>query len=368
MTLDARADAARGYVLIGVFYLHILFALLKAAPDPAALPAAAIQIKLLAGHVSAFFFLSGMGARGLGQRSAESVAVQSIMLLALAALSHAGGFALDALIYGPPETARDLFRALVRPIVYGTGYSTFVAWFFVVLAAVRPLAWLFERSKAGFAAAICVIAMVIAFGDSRNWPHNLYEWRNWPFAGLFFLIGMRIPRSWHVPAVLGVGGLLLSLAAAWFNGPDLWRTGLCWTCNLTFLPYPMVGAAGFVPFVLVQELAFLLFLLWASQLKRPPWPRRVASWFGRYSMQFLLLHGWIITALYPLLVGAISGQANGLMLLAMLLLNPPVHAAIFWLARPLLDRTIALCFGVSRALVALLRPLRPALRVRIPAP
>ncbi|WP_150290581.1 acyltransferase family protein [Sphingobium estronivorans] len=368
MTLDARADAARGYVLLGVFHLHILFALLKLAPDPSAFSASLLQIKLLAGHVSAFFFLGGMGARGLKRRTVESVAMQSVMLLLLAVLSHFGGFALNALIYGPPATLHDLLRTLVRPILHGTGYSTFVAWFFVVLAVIRPLAYLFERSRIGFAAAVTAIAIVIAYGESRHWPYNLYEWRNWPFAGLFFLMGMRLSRSWQVPAITGAGGLLLSLAAAWFNGPDLWRSGLCWTCNLNFLPYPMVGTAGFIPLALVQEVGFLLFLLWVSRLDRPVWPRRIARWFGRYSLQFLLLHGWVITAFYPLLIGALANQERHLLLAAVLLLNAPIHALLFHLLRPMLDRAIALCFSLSRGLVTRIPTLRLSVRTRIPAP
>ncbi|WP_176592708.1 hypothetical protein [Sphingobium sp. EM0848] len=368
MTLDARADAARGYILLGVFHLHILFALLKVAPDPSAFSASLLQIKMLAGHVSAFFFLGGMGARGLKRRTVESVAMQSIMLLLLAVLSHVGGFVLNALIYGPPATLHDLLRTLVRPILHGTGYSTFVAWFFVVLAVIRPLVYLFERSRIGFAAAAAVIAIVIAYGESRHWPYNLYEWRNWPFAALFFLMGMRISRSWHVPAIMGAGGLLLSLAAAWFNGPDIWRSGLCWTCNLDFLPFPMVGTAGFIPLVLLQEAGFLLFLLWVAQLERPAWPRRIAGWFGRYSLHFLLLHGWVITACYPLLIDALANQEKKLLLMLVLLLNAPVHALLFLLLRPLLNRAIALCFNLSRGLVALPPTLRPSVRMRIPAP
>ena len=229
MTLDPRSDVARGYLLMGVFYLHVLFAILKIAPDPAAVPGDAIQVKLLAGHVSAFFFLSGMGAPSLGRRSIESVITQSMMLLALAALSHVVGFLLGVLIYGPPDDARSLFRALIRPILYGTGYSTFVAWFFVVLAAVRPLAWLFEQSKAAFFGVAAAISFFVVVGQTLHLPGNLYEWRNWPYAWLFFLMGMHMKRTWRMPAWLGLAALPLSLAAAWFNHADLLTTGLCWS-------------------------------------------------------------------------------------------------------------------------------------------
>ena len=350
MTLDARSDTARGYMLLGVFHLHILFSLVKVAPDHSALAASLLQIKLLAGHVSAFFFLSGMGARGLVQRSPSAIAAQSLMLMLLATLSHVGGFLLNGLIYGMPATTHEWLRALVRPAVYGTGYSTYIAWFFVVLAVVRPLAWLFERNRIGFTLVAASLALTIVYGESRHWPYNLYEWRNWPYAGLFFLAGMRISRSWQVSPWLGAGGLALSLAAAWFNGPDLWHTGLCWTCNADFLPFPMVGAAGFIPFALLQEAGFLLFLLWVSQIETPAFPRRIASWFGRFSLQFLLLHGWVITALYPFLIVLIARESKAV-LIAALLLNAPAHAILLRLLRPALDWAISLCFGFSRWLL-----------------
>ncbi len=344
-------------MLMGVFYLHVLFAMLKVVPDPMAVPAALIQVKLLAGHVSVFFFLSGMGAPGLKRRSAQSVAIQSVTLLALAALSHLGGVLISAIIYGPPESWRDLFRVLVRPIVYGTGYSTFVAWFFIVLAVVRPLAWLFERNRLRFLIAVVAITLLILIGQWLHLPHNLYEWRNWPFALLFFMIGMRVPRRRQVPAWLGVGGLALSLAAAWLNGPDIMATGLCWTCNIEFLPFPMVGAQGFLPLALASEIAFLLFLLWASQLRFIPQIPWAIQWFGRASTQFLLLHGWMIAALWPMLTNFFPFPAGAYPYLLVLILNPLAHAAAYLALKPLLNRILAFCFGISRWLVEMLRRL-----------
>ncbi|KAA9013010.1 hypothetical protein F4U94_17045 [Sphingobium limneticum] len=348
VTLDLRSDIARGYMLLGVFYLHMLFAMLKTVPDPASATAALLQVKLLAGHVSVFFFLSGMGARGLGRRRFDTVAVQSIMLVALAALSHVGGFVLNALIYGPPETLRDIFRALVRPVVYGTGYSTFVAWFFIVLAAVRPLAYLFEYSKLRFAILAAGIVLLIQLAHVMHFPGNLYEWRNWPYALFFFIVGMRIPRNQDVPAWLGLSGLSISLAAAWFNGPDLLNDGLCWTCNADFLPFPIVGSEGFVPLVVAQEIAFLPFLLWASQLRLIPQLPQIAQWFGKASIQFLLLHGWLIAAFYPALVRLFPFPPGPVPYLLTLALNPIVHAAAFLMLRPMLDRSLAWCFSFSR--------------------
>ena len=353
MTLDARSDTARGYMLMGVFYLHVLFAMLKTLPDPANAAAAAIQVKLLAGHVSVFFFLSGMGAPGLRRRTAESVVTQSIMLLALATVSHVGGFILNALIYGPPETARDLIRTLVRPVVYGTGYSTFVAWFFVVLAIVRPLGYIFERDKFRFVLIAGSLVLLISLASALHLPGNLYEWRNWPYALLFFIIGMHIPRTKQVPAWMGLGGLVISMASAWFNGPDLLSSGLCWTCNVGFLPFPLVGGEGFVPLILLQEILFLPFLLWVSQLRAVPYLPRIARWFGKASIQFLLLHGWLIAAFYPALVRLFPFPPGIAPYLPVLAINPVAHAATFLLLRPLLDWSLAACFSFSRRSVQL---------------
>ena len=122
MTLDARAESARGYMLIGIFYIHLMIPFAQSRADPANAMAAFVQIKLLAPHIAVFFFLSGFGARHIGKRPFAAMASQSLMLLLLATLSHAVGYWIGPFWYDPPGSWTEAGRQFIKPIILGTGY------------------------------------------------------------------------------------------------------------------------------------------------------------------------------------------------------------------------------------------------------
>lgn len=354
MTLDIRDETSRGYMLIGILYIHALIAFASTRADPAGATASFVQIKLLAPHVSVFFFLSGMGARNLGKRSFPSVVTQSLMLLLLASVSHAVGYWIGPFIQNPPQYWGGAVYGFAKPLVYATGYCTFIGWFFVVLAFARMLAYAFERSWVWFAGGVALFGLLVLASQTLRVPDNLYEWRNVPAATLFFLIGMRIPKSWRVPDALGAAALVTTLTLAWFNRPGLLSAGPCLDCDIMFVSQPMVGQFGSLPVFVVQEVAFLIFILWAGQLGLRLGLSRLPRYFGRHSVQLLLLHGWVMAALFPFVTPLLPQRESIWLMVAILILNPLLHAGLLRLLLPLIDRVLIFCMGAARWVMSLI--------------
>jgi hypothetical protein len=343
-----REEAARGYMLLGVFFIHSLFDMAEAA-DPGAGGDVNALIKLLAPQISMFFFLSGMSSRGIGKRRFRRILEPSLMLIFLSWISHALGLAMQDALYGGAGSPLQFLGALAMPIIEGTGGVTFVTWFFTVLAVARILVWLYERDKRWFGLAwVAIIALVYA-GKALNLPDNLYEWRSLPTATLFMLAGMKIPPRWRVRWVWGMAAGLAALALTWVNRPDLLNSAPCLACGLDFFAEPMVGSYGSLPVYLAAEMLFFIFLLWGAQLRRPIWPSHVARYFGRFSLQFLLMHGWLLVTIEPYLADNYFPPNPGKkIILAAFVLGPVVHAAAFFVLAKPLNWVVARCFLAAR--------------------
>jgi hypothetical protein len=112
----------------------------------------------------------------------------------------------------------------------------------------------------------------------------------------------------------------------------------------------MVGAYGFLPVYIIAELGFFLFMLWAAQ-SPPSVIGKVGRYFGRASLQFLLLHGWILVTIAPLI--ASFYPSSGYLAVPVLILvgTPLLHAFIFRYTEPYLNRVLAFCFSSGRAVI-----------------
>jgi hypothetical protein len=345
-----RSEIARGFLVLGVLHVHLL----QQLENPGVLGLA--QLKLLAPQVSAFFFLSGMSAPLLGARTLGSVLRQSLMLLILARVSHIGGFLLTAFLYDGFDASASM-TALIKPLVYGTGESTYVAWFFTVLAVARLSAWLFERHKIWFIIITIVMALGLTLAANFAAPGNLYEWRNWPTAIFFFLVGMKMSKSWVVTPTQGLLGLAGALLLTWFNKPDFWSAPPCLKCSLQFVAAPVVGQYGSLSVYIAGELCFVLFLLWVSQARSPAWLLQPIQSIGRYSLALLLLHGWIIAAGFPALTALWANSASpALFFIALFLIIPALHVILFFGLRGVLDNVIGACFALAHWAVSFARP------------
>lgn len=350
MTLDPRIETARGYMLMGIFYVHLVICFAQTLSNPADAVSSFVQIKLLAPHVAVFFFLSGAGARYIGKRPFQPIAVQSLMLLILAAIMQVIGYAIGPLLHWPPATWSEVAQQMIKPILLGTGHTTFVAWFFIVLAIVRVLAWGIARGWRMGLIVTAVFTALIVLGNQAVETLNLFEWRNVPIALLFFWIGSRIPRQLNIPAWAGLSALVFTLVVTWLNRPGLLTQGPCLTCEIMYVSQPTIGQYRTAPVYIVQELLFLTFLLWATQRPTPFAFNGLARYFGRYSMQALVLHGLLLAGLLPFIMKLFPARPSALLFAVLLVGSILLHAALLRLLRPVLDRLLALCFAIARAI------------------
>lgn len=326
-------DIARGYLLIAVFYIHAMIGVSMHMGDQAWY--SLLQLKLLAPNVSAFFFLSGMSAPALGKKGPASVLHLSVVLLLFAIVSHIVGFLILLGGIGYPS-AWDAARELFKPILLGTGYSSFVAWFFIVLAISRLFAYAFLRSRPAFILVVALSAGAIWIGQKLGAPDNIFEWRNWLTATLFLLIGTKLPDAKRIPDWAGVLALVISLSLALINRHGIFRIGPCLTCDLHFVSQPMIGQYGSIFVYVPQQLLFILFLLWAAQRSAPMLIGRVARFFGQASLAILLLHGWVLLTLYPGMLDGMPKVETPFLFVAILCSAIVVHALLYvWLMWPL---------------------------------
>lgn len=348
---SAAMEVARGYLLIGVFYVHSLYGVIGTIGDPMNAPAAGLQMKLLAPNVAAFFFLNGMTSRYLANKPFRNALRHSLMLLLLAAGSHVVSMIVDQLLYQTHGSKRAFLRAMVEPLLLGTGYVNFIGWFLVVLAVARLFVYAFQYSYKVFALAVAVATGAILAGQYLGAVDNIYEWRNWPAAVLFMLLGSRMPPAERIPDTVGFAALPVALVLAWFNTPTLLSEGPCLACNLGFVAQPMVGQYGAAPVYVVQQLAFITFLWWVSARLPQGLPARVARYFGTAPLQFLILHGFLLVSLYPAASRGLPKFESGFLFVAVFSSVIVVHAIAFQLLKRPLDRFVVLASEVSSFLL-----------------
>jgi hypothetical protein len=351
----ASVEVARGLLLLGVFHIHALYAALDHLGNIDLARQAQWQIKALAPHVALYFALAGMTSRSLAGKAWPVVLQRSLSLLLVALLSHALGVLIEHATWKPWTSALDLLVQMARPVVDGTGYSTFVAWFFVVLAVTRLFAFALARGWLYFAAALVCSAALVLLARRLGLPDNVYEWRNWPAALVLFWCGTRLAPAWRVPHALGVLSVMAGLALPLINRPALWSDGVCLTCDAAFVAQPMVGGYGFMPLYFLQEGIAVIGLLWLAQGAAALAVGRFLAYVGRRSMPLLLLHGWVILTFYGLIGPVLPPQAGLWLFVAIFAVNTALHLALYRLLRRPLDRFIALCSAASHRLVMLLR-------------
>jgi fucose 4-O-acetylase-like acetyltransferase len=351
-------DIARGMLLLGVLHIHALHWLIGQLAEADDARLAGLQIKLLTPHVVLFFALSGLTSTALADKRFAIVAQRSLMLLLLAAFSHLIGVLIQYMLWKPWREGIELWAEVLRPIVVSTGYANVIGWFFVVLAVVRMLAFVWSWNWRAFAPVVVLAAGAIVASQRLGLPDNLYEWRHWPAALLMFMLGTRLARARRIPHWIGVpaavGGLVLPL----FNRPALWAEGWCLRCEPQFVAQPIVGGYGFWPLYAAQEVLAVIGLVWlAALLARTPLLAGALAWVGRRSLPLLVLHGWVILSAYGLLAFINVPSVGAWLFVAIFVANTLLHVVLYkLLARPL-GMFFSACSMVSRKLVAAARSL-----------
>ncbi|ODP36474.1 acyltransferase family protein [Sphingomonas turrisvirgatae] len=353
MTADGQRQAiARGYLLICVFYVHALYGVFQSlGSDPDRAMLAGVQIKLLAPAVSAFFFLSGMSAPFFYRKGWLTALKPSLTLIMLAALGHVIAVLLDIAIHQQWFGIAWFARRMAKPILYGTGYENFISWFLVVLAFARIFAYAFMRSWRVFLPAAALAIAAVLATRAAGLPDNLYEWRNWPTASLFFLLGMRVPNGWRIPAWAGLLALPITLALAWLNRPGVLTQAPCLTCDLGFVAQPMIGQYGSLPIYVVQQLLFMLFLLWVSSWSVGKMPGKVGTYFGADSLSMLLMHGWVLVTLYPIAAQSLPPRESAFLYASILSVGIVVHALLYFYLQPALHWLSGISFKASSLVI-----------------
>ncbi|MBM4201100.1 MAG: hypothetical protein FJ189_07425 [Gammaproteobacteria bacterium] len=346
-------EIARGILLLGVFHIHAMYAVLDHLGDPGAVRGAWLQIKLLAPHVVIFFALSGITSKSIADKTFVIVANRSLMLLLIAAFSHIIGILIQYALWQEWISAYRFAKDIVKPIIYGTGYATFVAWFFVVLAIIRVFAFFFTWNLRYFVALTVIATAGVAASIYLKLPDNLYEWRNWPAAFLMFLLGTRIAEGWRVPHWVGLPAVAAGLAGPVFNSPTLLTDGICIVCDPQFVAEPMVGGYGFMPLYFLGEFLFFFGLLWVSRLIAATPIAGFLVYVGRRSIKLLLLHGWVILSIYGVAAYLPPTWRGVPLFLGIFAANTLLHVLLYEILNKPLDRFILACSITSRRLIAI---------------
>jgi hypothetical protein len=254
LNFNVRNEIARGYLLLGVFFMHGLWFYTAPMPDWHSAPIPFSILKLLGPDVSIYYLLTGMSLTGIGRKSFRAVLPQSLMLIFMAWVSEGLGIIAVQLLYGNYHAGLPFFKAAIKPMVYGTGGITVITWFFTTVAVARLLVWIFEKNKIYFTLAWLIILGLIVASNELNWPDSLYEWPDWPMATLLMIIGLKFPKDWAVPRAIGLASLPLSLLLIWPHLPDRLRcrarsrghrifAGL-YCRAISVLSVPALGGAG----------------------------------------------------------------------------------------------------------------------------
>jgi fucose 4-O-acetylase-like acetyltransferase len=351
-------DAARGLLLLGVLHIHVLHWLVDHLADPGTARLAGLQIKLLTPHVVLFFALSGMTSAALGDKSIAIVVQRSLMLILVAAFSHAIGVLIQYTLWRPWRDGVDPWAEVLRPIVVGTGHVNVIGWFFIVLAVVRVLAFVLSSHWRAFALVLTVVVALIVAGQSLGLPDNLYEWRHWPAALLMFLLGTRLARVQRVPHWIGLPAAAAGLVLPAFNRPGLWAEGLCLRCDPQFVAQPIVGGYGFWPLYAAQEALAVVGLLWLAGLLTQTPLAGALAWVGRRSLQLLVLHGWVILSAYGVIAFIAVPSAGAWLFIAVFAANTLVHVVLYKMFAKPLGLFFSACSASSRRWVTAARAAR----------
>jgi len=345
-----RQEIARGILLLFVFYLHALFAVVDHVGGPQAAPLAWSQNRLIAAQVALFFVLAGQTATSIERRPLRSILRRSLALLILAAISHIPAVLLFDLWGYEQLTSGQFLRDLLKPILLGTEYYTSVPWFFVVLALTRLLVYAFVRNKAWFIMSLLAVAATAWAGDRLGLTDNFYEWRNLPVALPLFLVGMHLPNGWSPPRWMMFIAVIGMPVTAFANSPGTFHWP-CFNCDRLFVQQPLVGEMGLPPLLYLCLGFGYCLLAYASAALVGSWLGRAIRPFGRNSLRFLLMHGWVLVTIYPLAVQFFPHREHWLAYIGLALILPPAHWLLFLLMRRPLSACLKLANQLSQKIV-----------------
>jgi fucose 4-O-acetylase-like acetyltransferase len=344
---DPVIDMARGIAILLVIFGHSLeiFFNPKLRPD-LVFDQTAFEVwrAIYAFHMPLFYFVSGMAARDIGQRSVRAIMSAALALVLLADATQFIAAPLRAVFQNGLHPIA-VVKATFGPIVFGSGFALTVAWFLVSLAGTQLLAWgLLRMTTVG--ARVVTLALVALSCFALYFQQTYFQAQSWAIGATFFLAGRflvtryktaRIPRLTMflvAVAALALLGILYSLNLGCLF--DASRS-----CNLRFgraFAVMMIdGKIGFVPLFLVTAFAGIAAIIASAQLLSATPLKSPLAAIGRQTLSLFMINGFVLIFLEPTLgriVPASPGLwfwgATGLVLahLAVVALAEPPMAAL----------------------------------------
>ncbi|WPB57832.1 acyltransferase family protein [Xylophilus sp. GOD-11R] len=333
-------DIARGIAMLLVMYAHSI-EVFQGPQAPAALATFDQWRAIYSFHMPLFFAISGLVFRDRGLRH---VLLNSLALLFVAYLVHAGMWLAAALLSDGPVHA----GALLRPMLLLAGFQSVVLWFLASLAVVQLVFFLLLRWS-GYGRYALLAAVLAAFLWAQHRQTIFFQFSTLLPGLAFFALGhwmartqawrREIYRHWIVPVL----ALAAAVALAPLNGGctwDLWAE-----CPNRRFGFGVLFAAGqygspwlFVPTALLGCFSVLWF---SDVLARMPGGFKVMlAAVGRRTLDLVVINGVVWRFVHPVVTRKFGDSAWAVavgiacaMVVAQLLLEPLVRPAMMAIRR-----------------------------------
>lgn len=306
---DSVNDIARGLSILTILMVHCIVILTHPGTGrPLDEPAFEVARIISTFIMPAFYFISGLSALGLASRSMKKVTISALRFLLLAWVTQL--MAAPLLLVTHPELhGLGLLTKLARPFYEGKDFILVVTWFFVSMAGVQILAWLYLRKslwiKLGVV-ALCLGAYLITALTGKT----VFMMHTWAIALLFFMAGREYARRPAIDlkplvaafaSITGFGALMLTYSLN--RGCAFSPTQ---TCEFQggyprFFIDVVNGQFGFVPYLVLSSVIGIIALMTLSMLLNRTALREPLARIGRHTLVLLMINGVFVT-LAPVLL------------------------------------------------------------------
>ncbi|WAC47738.1 acyltransferase [Asticcacaulis sp. SL142] len=259
----------------------------------------------------AFYFISGLSALGLASRSMRKITTSALRFILLAFVTQLLAAPL-LFIANPDMDWLTLSVKVIRPLLTGKDFILVVTWFFVSLAGVQVLAWLYLRQslwlKLGVVATVIAAYLMTAL-TGKTW----FMMHTWAIGLLFFLAGRAYAKRpvtnlkpLYALATSIACVLLLMLTYNLNKGCAFSPTEVCEIPS----GYPrfyidvVYGQFGFMPYFLLCAIIGIIGLMTLSMcLSHTKYAPNIAR-IGKNTLVLLMING-VFVALSPSLLADI---------------------------------------------------------------
>ncbi|WKL57870.1 acyltransferase family protein [Asticcacaulis sp. ZE23SCel15] len=312
VTQGAIGDVARGLSILLVLLVHCLVIFTyPGSGRPLDVPAFETSRVISTFIMPAFYFISGLSALGLASRSLRKITTSALRFILLAFVSQLMAAPLLFLAH-PNMDWLTLSVKIIRPLLTGKDFILVVTWFFVSLAGVQVLAWLYLRQslwiKLGVV-AIVIAAYLMTTLTGKTW----FMMHTWAIGLLFFLAGRAYAKRpvANLPPLYALAVSIISLFVLTLFY-DLNKGCAFSPTEVCEIPsgYPrfyidvVYGQFGFMPYFLLCAVIGIIGLMTLSMcLSHTKYAPNIAR-IGKNTLVLLMING-VFVALSPSLLADI---------------------------------------------------------------